>query len=157
MKREMRREGSETRKKMDEEEEEEEEDEEEDEEEERMKKGADPAAIYTRSGADRGKTPQFCSVRFCKLIFRRATIFCRARGGTGEKERRGEERREVLGYARGLSLSLSFSRDGPRDFSTAREPYEMATLATIAFVPRFFCQPSPYLFSLPLHDPRCHG
>lgn len=26
----------------------------------KKKKGADPAAIYTRSGADRGKTPQFC-------------------------------------------------------------------------------------------------
>lgn len=53
----------------------------------KKKKGADPAAIYTRSGADRGKTPQFCSVRFCKLIFRRATIFCCARGGLSEKER----------------------------------------------------------------------
>lgn len=75
----------------------------------KKKKGADPAAIYTRSGADRGKTPQFCSVRFCKLIFRRATIFCRARGGLSEKERRGEERRRKERFSRAVSLSLSLT------------------------------------------------
>lgn len=88
----------------------------------KKKKGADPAAIYTRSGADRGKTPQFCSVRFCKLIFRRATIFCRARGGPSEKERRGKERRGSRIRARSLSLSVSLShtRRTPR-FLVPRE------------------------------------
>lgn len=96
---------------MDEEEEEDKEEEEEDEEEEDEEEGADPTAIYTRSSADRGKTPQFCSVRFCKLIFRRATIFCRARGGPSEKEKRGEKKRSSRIRALFLSLSLSHEMD----------------------------------------------
>lgn len=51
----------------------------------KKKKGADLAAIYTRNGADRGKTLCSFAVRFCKLIFRRATIFCRAAVKRGEE------------------------------------------------------------------------
>lgn len=121
----------------------------------KKKKGADPAAIYTRSGADRGKTPQFCSVRFCKLIFRRATIFCRARGGPSEKERRGKERRGSRIRARislAFRLSLPHATD-PEISRTARESHEMATLATIARLCRAFSASQSCLFSSSSHAP----
>lgn len=116
----------------------------------RMKKKGLIQRQYTHGAAQTAaKLRSFALFDFANLYLEGQRSFA-ALAAAPARKRKEERRREVLGYARGLSfsLSLSLARDGPREISRPRESHEMATLATIAFVPCFFYQLAVPLFVL---------